>query len=127
MTYTKEQLTDKWFEELDEEVRSAYSEIVYDKLPALVYIERQHDLYGLLIEISTAKITREIYPIFLWLKDEGDLPDYVDETIANVLSLVWNNPFLDSDEDHNIDWDGWAQETKLGFLMRAVEFNEKPD
>lgn len=124
--YKKEDFTNEWFLELEEEVRLAYKDVIYDKLPAIDNV-LDYKLRKPLLDISVEKVTSQVYPIFLWLKGEEEIPSLAEEIILDILSLVWINPFMDRKVFENINWDLWAEKSKLGYLIRAVKFNDRPE
>ena len=63
----------------------------------------------------------------MWLKGEEEIPSLAEEIILDILSLVWINPFMDRKVFENINWDLWAEKSKLGYLIRAVKFNDRPE
>lgn len=124
--YKKEDFTNEWFLELEEEVRLAYKDVIYDKLPAIDNV-LDYKLRKPLLDISVEKVTSQVYPLFLWLKGEEEIPSLAEEIILDILSLVWINPFMDRKVFENINWDLWAEKSKLGYLIRAVKFNDRPE
>jgi len=131
MNYSVDDLTERYFKRIAEELKEQYRLLVQKKV-----VQFQPDISPAVksvqnLDPSTGEYREYSYPLEYDLKllydfAVGNVGVEVDVEVAleNVLRTVWWSPFQyagEDTEDYTILWNKWKEKTRLGFLCYFVK------
>lgn len=123
----KEEYTEKWFDELSDEVETSFLELEEQLkehfIPDIENVDRK------VTQVAGRKFSypleEELYRVFKYIRGDWSKPKEFEEVLAKIKDMIWDNPFLKIIST-DVNWGKW-EKTKLGQLISVAEAKAKYD